>query len=214
MIEAVVRIHLPCSWVTVLTEEHGSVVDIVEQKPMGNHVLRSLVEIDPGHKDPRSVVEALRANPDILDVETIAPEKGRVLATIQVKDCHACKAIAESECFLTDATATEAGGLEWHILAPNRVAVKDLVESLKARDLSPEVVSLTSAKSSGMLTDRQERVIGLAYKLGYFEFPKRISLTKLAKKLGVSKSTLSEVLRAGEAKVLHAYFHGLMRRPR
>ncbi|MEE9173978.1 MAG: helix-turn-helix domain-containing protein, partial [Thermoplasmata archaeon] len=47
-----------------------------------------------------------------------------------------------------------------------------------------------------------------------FEFPKEISLSELAKKLGVAKSTASEILRKGEAKVLHSYFHGLMRRGR
>ncbi len=60
----------------------------------------------------------------------------------------------------------------------------------------------------GVLTDRQVRVISLAYSLGYFEFPKKIGLTSLAKKLGVAKSTLSEILWTGEAKV-----HGLMKQP-
>lgn len=193
--------------------EHGTSVDIVEQKPLADGVLQSLIEIDPGGAQPKVVVDALRGNPDILEVEAIVPAKGKVLATVQVRDCRACQAISESECFLTDAKTTEVGGLEWHILAPNRAAVQSLIRALKERRLNPELVAVTTAKAAGMLTDRQERVIGLAYKLGYFEFPKRITLTKLAQKLGISKSTLSEVLRAGEAKVLHAYFHGLMKRP-
>ncbi len=96
-------------------------------------------------------------------------------------------------------------------MAPKGEDVEALVRSLGARGLDAELAAVRPAKAEAMLTDRQESVISLAYDLGYFEFPKRIKLTQLAGRLGVSKSTLSEILRAGEAKILHAYFHGLVR---
>lgn len=213
MIEAVLRVHLPCSWVTRLMTEYGATVNVVEQKDLEGGVLQSLVEIELGEADPAEVVASLEGNPDVLRVEAEIPPKGRVLATLQVKDCQACHALAESECFLTDATAMEGGGLVWDIIAPDRSTVEDLMESLDGGPQA-ELLSVRSVKMKGMLTYRQEEVISLAYTLGYFEFPKKISLTSLAKKLGVAKSTLSEILRTGEAKVLHAYFHGLMKQPR
>ncbi|MEE9267792.1 MAG: helix-turn-helix domain-containing protein [Thermoplasmata archaeon] len=213
MIEAVLRVHLPCSWVTRLMTEHGATVNVVEQKDLEGGVLQSLVEIELGEADPAEVIASLEGSPDVLRVEAEVPPKGRILATVQVKDCQACHSLAESECFLTDATAMGDGGLVWHIIAPERSTVEDLMKSL---DGGPrvELLSIRSAKTKGMLTDRQEKVISLAYSLGYFEFPKKINLTSMAKKLGVAKSTLSEILRTGEAKVLHAYFHGLMKQPR
>lgn len=212
MIESALRIRLPCSWVTRLTGTFGATVNVVEQKPVGDGLLQSLVEIDPGKANPQDVVDELRADPYVADVEAIVPPKGQILANMRVRDCHACRTLAESECFLADATATEDGSLEWHILAPRRMIVEDLVDGLRGRGIDVEVLSVKSARRGGSLTSRQDQVISLAYKLGYFEFPKRIGLTQLAKKLGVSKSTLSEILRAGEAKILHAYFHGMMGR--
>lgn len=214
MIEAVLRVHLPCSWVTLLTEQLGAEVTVVDQKPVEEGLLQSLVEIDPGAASPAAVVDALRHNPDVVDVEAIVPPKGRILASLRVRECRACQALADSECHLTDATASGSGGLEWHLLAPRRSDVESLVRELQGRGLEPEVAAIRDVRGTAMLTDRQEKVIGLAYKLGYFEFPKRISLTQLARKVGVSKSTLSEILRTGEAKILHAYFHGLMKSPR
>ncbi len=214
MIEAVIRITLPCSWVTDVTVRHGATVNLVEQKPAGDRALQSLVEIDPGDADPNAIVETLRANRFIHSVEAIVPPHGRILATLLVDNCHACHELANSECFLTDATATEGGGLEWRLLAPRRAAVEDLVKTLKGRGISVELAAIKSVKGSGSLTDRQARVLSLAYQLGYFEFPKKIGLSELAKKLGVSKSSLSETLRTGEEKILHAYFQGLMKRPR
>lgn len=214
MIEAVLRVTLPCSWVTEVTGTHGATVNVVDQKPIGEHRLQSLVEIDPGEADPSAVVETLRRNRFIHGVEAIVPRKGKILATLQVDQCHACHALANSECFLTDATATGPGGLEWRILAPERVAAETLVKTLRDRGLQVEVAAIKSVKGSGSLTERQDRVLSLAFRLGYFEFPKKINLSDLARKLGVSKSTLSEILRTGEEKILHSYFQGLMKRPR
>ncbi len=214
MIEAVLRVTLPCSWVTEVTGEHGATVNLVEQKPSGERTLQSLVEIDPGEADPNAVLETLRKNRFIHSVEAIVPPKGKILATLQVDNCQACQELANSECFLTDATASGGGGLEWRLLAPQRSSVQTLVRVLEERGIEVEVAAIKSVKGSGSLTDRQDRVITLAYKLGYFEFPKKINLSDLAKKLGVSKSSLSETLRTGEEKILHAYFQGLMKRPR
>jgi len=214
VIEASLRVHLPCSWVTVLTDRMKATVNVVEQKQLGDGLLQTFVEIEPGESDPSAIVEALQSNPDIVDVQAIVPQKGKILATLQVRACRACHTLAESECFLRDATATKAGALEWHILAPDRAAVKSLIATLKQRGLAVEIASIRSAKAAGLLTDRQQSVISLAYKLGFFEYPKKVNLTQLAKKLGVSKSTLSEIMRTGEAKILHAYFHGVMKKPR
>jgi predicted DNA binding protein len=214
MIEAVLRVLLPCSWVTDVTGPLGAVVNLVEQKPSATGRLQTLVEIDPGEADPNAVVETLRHNRFIRSVEAIVPPKGKILATLIVDNCHACRELANSECFLTDATASEPGGVEWRILAPKRSSVESLVKTLRQRGLEIDVVAIKTVKGSGTLTDRQDRVLSLAYKLGYFEFPKKINLTDLASKLGVSKSTLSEILRTGEEKILHAYFQGLMKHPR
>ncbi len=211
MIEAVLRVHLPCTWVAAVTEAPGASLSIVEQKPIGDGLLQSLVEVDPGEADPEAILEVLRANPFVAEVEAATRGAGRLLLTLKVRECDACNILVHSKCFLTDATATESEGLEWHLVAPKGEDVEALVRSLGARGLDAELAAVRPAKAEAMLTDRQESVISLAYDLGYFEFPKRIKLTQLAGRLGVSKSTLSEILRAGEAKILHAYFHGLVR---
>ena len=214
MIEAVLRVSLPCSWATELTSECGALVNIIEQKPEEGGLLLTLAEIDPGRSEPNEVVARLQRNPYIADVEAIVPREGNILATLRVRDCHACSTLADSECFLTEATATETGGLEWRILAPRRDAIEDLVATLKDRGLAIELTAIKKAGRRGSLTERQDKVLNIAYRLGYFEFPKKINLSELAKKVGVAKSTLSEILRTGEEKIVHAYFQGLLKRPR
>jgi len=54
------------------------------------------------------------------------------------------------------------------------------------------------------LTARQEQVLGTALEHGYFEFPRRTSLTGLSKLVGVRPSTLSEILRGAERRVMES----------
>ncbi len=187
-------------------------VHCLEQKDVGGGRFQCLVEIYPGEEDPETITEALGRNPAVVLVEAVQETGDRIIAALKVRDCRGCHTLAESECFMLDATAAEGTGLVWRILAPRRTDVSSLVEDLASQGIEAELTAIRSAKASGMLTKRQETVTSFAYKLGYFEFPKEISLSELAKKLGVAKSTVSEILRRGEAKVLHSYFHGLMRR--
>jgi len=55
-----------------------------------------------------------------------------------------------------------------------------------------------------VLTARQEQILGTALAQGYFEFPRKISLTNLSELVGVRPSTLSEILRSAERRVLES----------
>jgi len=53
-----------------------------------------------------------------------------------------------------------------------------------------------------LLTPKQENIIINAYKLGYFDYPKRITLKELAKKVEMSPSATLETLRRAEKKII------------
>ena len=56
--------------------------------------------------------------------------------------------------------------------------------------------------ASTSLTARQMQVVSTAVTRGYFEFPRRISHTGLSELVGVKPSTLSEILRSAERRIL------------
>jgi predicted DNA binding protein len=55
------------------------------------------------------------------------------------------------------------------------------------------------------LTPRQREVFEIACKAGYYNTPKRITLTELAQTLGLSESTFREHLRKAESKLLPTF---------
>jgi HTH DNA binding domain len=52
----------------------------------------------------------------------------------------------------------------------------------------------------------QRRTLSAAYRLGYFDFPRRVKSRDLAKTMGLSKATVSEHLRRAEKSILEQVF--------
>ena len=53
-----------------------------------------------------------------------------------------------------------------------------------------------------VLTDRQREVMVAAYRFGYYDLPKKVSSTRLAERVGLSKPTMLEHLRKAERRLL------------
>ena len=91
-------------------------------------------------------------------------------------------------------------GMEhWLILTSMRPS--DLLDELKERaDVKLfkwfNINDAASRVRKVALTSREVEVLEKAYELGYFNWPKDISLSELAKVLGVSKATLTQELRS------------------
>ena len=80
-------------------------------------------------------------------------------------------------------------------------------EFLENRRVNYKVVSLTDAKFSlnspvSRLTGKQQEAISLAFRLGYFDTPRKVSAAELADKLGLASSTLAVHLRRAERRLL------------
>jgi len=59
------------------------------------------------------------------------------------------------------------------------------------------------------LSQQQLKILSLAYKYGYFDFPKRKKSDEIAKLIGISKSTFTYHLRSAESKVLKKFLDSL-----
>ena len=80
-------------------------------------------------------------------------------------------------------------------------------EFLENRGINYKVLSLTDAKFSlnspiSRLTEKQQEAISLAFRLGYFDTPRKIRVDELAAKLGLASSTLAVHLRRAERHLL------------
>lgn len=99
------------------------------------------------------------------------------------------------------------GKLQLTFLGSSSQIRRYLVNLGKQSRLKYRVVTLTDAKFApdspiGRLTDKQRRVLITAYKLGYYDVPRRISTEAVARRLNLVKSTFSAHVRKAERRLL------------
>lgn len=95
------------------------------------------------------------------------------------------------------------GWVDWTI-ACAQGKVQPLIAGFDEERIPYRLLS-TRGVSSRMLTPRQRQVFDAATQEGFYDVPRRISLTALAVKLDVAKSTLSAQLQRIESTVIHAF---------
>lgn len=68
-----------------------------------------------------------------------------------------------------------------------------------------KIKSITSLGLMPGLTNKQSEILRIAYKEGYYKYPREITINQIAKSIKKSYSTVQEILRKAESKIIE-YF--------
>ncbi|MGI0132978.1 MAG: helix-turn-helix domain-containing protein [Thermoplasmata archaeon] len=101
----------------------------------------------------------------------------------------------------------QGGEATWIVVAP-KLLIRRLLARIQERALGASLESIRRASSvgpSGTLTPRRAELLRKAMAAGYFDVPRKVTLTDLAKRLGLAPSSLSEALAIGEKKLLEEW---------
>jgi len=132
----------------------------------------------------------------------VSSQEAKVL--VREHTCFVALSILEAGCIITDAEIDERKVI-WSIVCEDE-AFLNLIRGLEESEIDFEIVYKGEPEKESEVTYREEEILRLALERGYFDFPKRIKLEELADYFGIASSTLSEILRRGQKKVLEKYF--------
>ena len=204
LIEAVLNIRIPELWVTPLTEKYDAEVSC----QIGGHSTKAgwgIVTIKGDDRTIDKMVEEIWGHPSVGKVQVKDRQQGFVSLLVDVVRCRACKVLITSKAFMVYPVEIRKGRMKWLLITDTNKTVGKLSEALEQVDCDVKLERITPLGDKGVLTDRQEEIIQVAFASGYFDFPRKIGSPKLAKQLGVSVSTLSEVMRAAQRRIFAEY---------
>lgn len=135
-------------------------------------------------------------------VKTIRLNENKVW--IRTDGCNVCKILYSSDVIVEKARVVGDRAVLYTLLAPNLDSLKEFLKKVSEIGVKATVIN-TSEILEDQLTKRQMEILKLAYKLGYFDEDRKISLSELAEKLGIAPATLEEILRRGLKKVVKYY---------
>jgi len=206
VLEAVLSVSLPNCWITNLAPRHGIEIRVIDRKVIGGDRMKELFEAQVPPETIPQLIEDIRKAEGVRNVEVVSTESGRLVGITYASNCGGCALLARSDCFIAGAVARKEPAIEWNLVFRDRESLRRLVSRLERNGYAVKLLRLASVRESVPLTRRQEEILAAALELGYFDYPKRIRLGDLARRLGVSKSTVSQVLRKAQTKVVTAYF--------
>jgi predicted DNA binding protein len=204
MRDVVLKITMPDNWVKDVCKKYPDPIKFIECMPYGKSGGRGLIEIKGDNTD--EIVAEIKKHPDVCRIDVSHLRNG-VLGSVVTERCAACRALTGSDCFLTSASSLKDGSVEWKLITGAEGSLSDLIENLEENGCRVELKSVIHLSKKSSLTSRQEEIIRAAVEKGYYDYPKKITIEKLAKMFDISPSTLGEIIQRGEKKIILERFY-------
>ena len=194
-------------WVQALCVGHSAQVKILGLKPVGKwHDFAHFFDISMKDSYPAELRRWLDSDPSVLSTELTDLSRQRVMGVVVANHCKACASIIRSDLAVFVSSAeTEDGCLVGYKLFLGDEGVPTLLNRLSKDGVNYRVKGIGPFSPGVGLTQRQLGILKSALEMGFYDFPRRITLTVLAEKLGIKPSTLSEILRAAEKNVVGSF---------
>ncbi len=206
MMEAVLSLKIPQNWMSEIPQKHPVTIRVIDRVPYSEKGVKDLVEIAGPEDVMDEVLSDIKKNPTVAKVETTVTERGKLIGAVTTARCEICRILTDSDVFLISAESKGSGKVDWTLVVSDKSVLKDIFDHLKTKGVESDLVKLTKIDDKESLTERQDKITHVAFERGYFDYPKRISLRELARMFDVSPSTLSEILRKGQRKIVLDYF--------
>lgn len=204
LIEVVLNIRIPELWVAPITEKYN--VELSCQ--VGGHTEKmgwGVVSIKGDDNLLTQILQEIKQHPSVGGIHIKTRQKGSVSFMVDVVRCRACQVLMRSKAFMVYPVDIHQGRMKWLLITDNNKTIGKLSERLEQYGCDVKIERVTPLGGRGILTERQEEIIRTAFLSGYFDFPRRTGSEKLAKKIGISVSTLSEVMRTAQRRLFAEY---------
>lgn len=149
----------------------------------------------------------IRDSADVISSELASVGTNRLVGAVTSKNCDVCSSIINSSSgyFVGPAVTMNDCRLSYKLFMDGD-AIPTFLQTLHDKGVVYEISEIAKLSAKQKLTSKQERVLKSALELGYFDYPKRVSTEELSNGLGIAPSTLNEILRRAERRIIKVYF--------
>jgi predicted DNA binding protein len=198
----------PESWISSLCLKESAIVKILSMKAGdSDRSIMHFVEITSDKASAKDLRRELKRPSDVTESDVASVGANRILGTVTSNDCRVCSLILEEKTgYFVGPATTEIDCQMSYELFLNGEGLPGFLQSLHDNGVLYRISEIAKMAPERALTSKQERVLKSALEMGYYDFPKRISTEDLSKALGLAPSTISEILRRGERRIITGYF--------
>ena len=188
-------------------KEHGVTLTRVDCKPFNATGMSLLFELRGEVQGVRAATAAIRQVDGVRQAVQGEIDGDTVPLLVVLDRPVFCRASSESgiiclECPLDSGVQPSS----WRFIARSPSDIRHVLRSLEREGIRTRVEDVAPLQPKPTLTGRQKEIMATAVSKGFFEFPRKINLTDLSELVGVKPSTLSEILRGAERRIMENAF--------
>ncbi len=188
-----------------IAASHNARLDVIECKD-SSEGMTMLLDVSGRSKEIRGVINDIGKVSFVKKMYPAKVNSSNSLCVIVTDRPPLCQAMLAADVMCLTCPYNERDAkVKWEILIRSSDSLRRLADELQSADIEMSVKGISGLARSGGLTPRQKEIMTKAISLGYFDFPRRVSLTSLSISLSIKPSTLSEILRSAERKIVIGY---------
>jgi predicted DNA binding protein len=198
----------PENWITNLCRDDAATVRLLSVKSEDNRPdITHFVEIVSDRIGADVMRNQLRNFSDVTESDIAIVGVNRLVGAVTSNDCTVCSLIVHSQTgyFIGPATTEEDCQMTYRLFM-NGEGIPAFLQTLHEKGVVYKIAEIAKMSKTRAITSKQERVLKSALELGYYDYPKRISTEDLSKVVGLAPSTISEILRRAEKRIISGYF--------
>jgi hypothetical protein len=187
-----------------VAKAHGVKLRVSDCKSFNKTGMSLLLELQGEPSAMRSAAAGIRKLGGVRDVIE-GEEADHTNPLLVVMDRPICRASRDAAIICVDCPLnSETQPAPWKFIVRRSSDFRNVLTELSHEGIETKIVDISSMERRAELTGRQREIVATAVAKGYFEFPRKLSLTDLSEIVGVKPSTLSEILRSAERRIMES----------
>ncbi len=190
------------SWISQISNDYSDCVFKVITVLPGSECSVALLELTA--QNPVPMLADIEHQEDITMLELLWKDEDEALLQVETSNPLLLDPIQEIGVPLQTPFEVVDGTASWE-LTTSSDRLSALSEQLEASGIQFDidyVRSISDSDAESVLTDRQQQVLLAAVEQGYYETPRRTTLTDVAESMNISKATASDILHRAEGKII------------
>jgi hypothetical protein len=175
---------------------NGATLTVADCRPLDREGMTMLLKVAGTRKAVGITVTTIRKMKGVRQAYEGESGDGGTRVLLVLKKPGVCRASSGSAVLCLDCpfNSTEIPA-KWRLVAREADDVRRIMASLGEEGIEAKVKDVSPLDRKATLTDREKEIVRTAIAMGYFDFPRRISLRSLSKLVDVKPLVLSKVLR-------------------
>ena len=186
-----------------VAKARGVKLTVVDCKSFNKTGMALLIELRGGAEAVRKVTSEIRRTAGVRQVVEGEGEAEACPLLVVIDRPAICRASNDAAIVCLDCPLNaEEQPSSWRFIARRTSDFRQILGHLEREGIETRIEDVAPLERKPTLTGRQKEIMATAVASGYFEFPRKISLTGLSQLVGVKPSTLSEILRSAERRIM------------